>query len=196
MSDVMHEAAVLRNAESISITTGIELQWSIDDTAKCSTRLKTPNLLHLTCAASLDRAAIRFVPRRIRRHQKRDVASKIARAGPKSTHRAKRAMGQDRFGFPRSVFPTITERDVFARHRRHFKCRRSHAERTQNIVTHVVGVGFTGSARDDLAENSEAIVRVFKSRSRRRGKRNSRTHPRPHSFVGLAQLSIAPRVVF
>src|SRR6185503_1165900 len=63
MSNRMLKPAILRNTEPITITTRAELKWTINGAAKRATRLKTSNLLHLTCTAAFDRTIVGFVTR-------------------------------------------------------------------------------------------------------------------------------------
>src|SRR5690349_16951931 len=153
MTDHVREAAILRYAKPVTIAARVELQWTINRVAKRPRRLKSSDLLHLACAAALDRSVVRFVTRRICRHQKRDVARKVVSSGPKSTHRAKRSVRQYRLRLPAAVFKAITERDTFLRHCRHVECRRVHSERTQNVVAHVICIRFPRNARNNLAED-------------------------------------------
>src|ERR671926_235763 len=100
MSNDITEATILRHSETISIARESELERRVNSCAKGARGLSTPGLLHLARAAPLYWTTFRFIAWRKSRHQKSNVSREVVRVGPKSAHRSKRAVGQNRFGLP------------------------------------------------------------------------------------------------
>src|SRR5688572_3608682 len=156
----MVEGAVLRDAQPVAISAGIELHRAAGRAGNRG-RPRTPDLLHLTQRRTPHRAGFRGIAGWPGGEERTYVPAEIVDRREHPAHGAEGAVGQRWFFLPFVVFPPVTMRDPVAGHCSWLECRRLHAERPQDRLRDVVAVWLAGDVGDDAAQNRESVVRVL-----------------------------------